>query len=159
MLVTDKEIATARHWLENLAAIYETEVPTRIHARQHGQHYGLGAAPPFAPEFINFIGRINCDDPRCKTCREDVPVYLESEEYRKQHSDERTRAARAFRKLRRAAPLEFDVLTMARRGMTAHEIATHLNHRAITGGHPERYDVQAIAVLTVLGVDKLSAWY
>lgn len=158
-LVTDAELTKARFWLAEVYRDYKGDAPQRIHAREHGQHYGLGSAPPFAPEFISFIGRLNCSDPRCKTCREDVPVYLESEEYRKARSNPKTRAARAFRKLRRAAPTEYDVLWLALRGHTASEIADKLNERAIAGGHGDRYDVNAVAVMTVLGTEKLSSWY
>ena len=159
-LVTDKEINDAKHWLNRIFADYNNEIPRRIHAREHGQGYGLGAAPPFAPEFISYIGRLNCSDPHCKPCREDIPVYLEAEEYKKKHNNPRTRVTKAFRKLRRAAPIEFDVLYMAVvRGLTGREIAEKLTERAIAGGHPERYDLHAVAVLTVLGTEKISAWY
>ena len=159
-LVTDAEIRNAKFWLSRIFADYNNEIPRRIHSRDHGQQYGLGLAPPFAPEFISYIGRLNCKDPHCKSCREDIPVYIEAEEYKKKHSNQRTRVTRAFRKLRRAAPIEFDVLYMAViRGKTGVEIADALNERAIAGGHPERYDLQAVAVLAVLGTDKISAWY
>jgi hypothetical protein len=159
-LVTATEIKNARYWLEKVFSDYNSEIPRRIHAREHGQHYGLGSAPPFAPEFIAYIGRMNCTDPKCKPCREDIPVYLEAEEYRAKHSNPRTRVTKAFRKLRRAAPTEFDVLYMAVvRGLTAHQIAERLNERAIAGKHPERYNIESVALLTVLGTEKLSSWY
>lgn len=159
MIVTNAELTKARHWLAEIYRDYRGEFPMRIHAREHGQHYGLGSAPPFSPEFKAFIGYLHCSNPRCKTCREDVPVYLEAEEYRAKQGNPKTRAARAFRKLRRAAPAEYDVLWLALRGHTAAEIASKLNERAIVGGHPERYDIEAVAVMTVLGTEKLSSWY
>lgn len=159
-LVTDAEIRHARHWLSRIFADYNNEIPRRIHAREYKQGYGLGAAPPFAPEFISYIGRLNCSDPHCKPCREDIPVYMEAEEYKKKNSNPKTRVTRAFRKLRRAAPTEFDVLYMAVvRGLSAAQIVENLNTRAIAGGHKERYDMESVAVLAVLGTEKLSAWY
>ena len=158
-LVTEAEARNAANLLASWAADYKGEIPNRIHASHHGQHYGLGSAPPFAPEFVNYIGKINCKDPQCRQCREDLPIYLEGEEYRAQRRDERTRITRAFRKLRRAAPLEFDALYMAvMHGLTVSEIADKLSDRAATRGHPERYDVAAVTVLIVAGVDKVGAW-
>ena len=158
-LVTDEEALNARHWLTQWAEDYRGEIPTRIHTSTHGQGYGLGAAPPFAPEFEAYIGRLNCKQPNCRHCREDLPVYLEGAEYRAKHNNARTRVTRAFRKLRRAAPIEFDVLYLAvMHGLSVSEIADKLTQRAINGGHVERYDVSAVTVLTVSGVDKISAW-
>jgi hypothetical protein len=138
---------------------YQGEIPRRIHASHHGQHYGLGAAPPFAPEFERWMDRLHCGDPRCKHCGEDLPVYIEGHQYREKKRDERVRVTRAFRKLRRAAPLEFDVLYMAvMGGHTIAEIAEKLTERAISKNKPERYDSHAVTVLVVLGVDKVSAW-
>lgn len=159
MVVTEEEARNAARWITEWATDYRGEVPTRIHASGHGQHYGLGSAPPFAPEFISYIGQINCNRDNCKHCREDRPIYLEGEEYRKKHSDPRTKVTRAFRKLRRAAPLEFDVLYMAvMHGLSLTEIAQRLTDRARTRGLDETYDVATVTVLAVLGVDKVGAW-
>jgi len=159
-IITKDEVRETQRLLGQWGKDYRGEVPSRIHAGAYGQHFGLGSAPPFAPEFINYIGRLNCKDPRCKSCREDLPVYLEGEEYRAKHSDERTRVTRAFRKLRRAAPLEFDVLYLAvMHGLSVIEIADSLTKRAIKGGHPERYDQAAVTLLAVAGADKVSAWF
>jgi len=159
VIVTDEEVRKAQRFLGEWGKDYRGEIPTRIHATNHGAHFGLGSAPPFAPEFVNYVGKLNCKDPHCAKCREDLPIYLEGEEYRAKHSDERTRVTRAFRKLRRAAPLEFDVLYLAvMHGLSVEEIATKLTARAVAGGHPERFNVAAITLLAVAGVDKVSAW-
>ena len=159
-LVTEAEVQQAQMLLGQWSRDYRGEVPTRIHATHHGAHFGLGAAPPFAPEFVSYVGKLNCKNPNCKHCREDLPVYLEGEEYRAKHSDERTRVTRAFRKLRRAAPLEFDVLFMAvMHGLSVQEIADKLTERAITKGHEERYDSTSVTLLAIAGVDKVSAWF
>jgi hypothetical protein len=158
-LVTESEVKETRDFLSRWGREYREEIPSRIHASGHGQHYGLGSAPPFAPEFIRYIGRLNCKRPNCKECREDLPIYLEGEEYRKKHSDERTRITRAFRKLRRAAPLEFDVLYMAvMLGHSVAEIAQKLTERAAARGHADTYDETAVTVLAIVGVEKVSAW-
>lgn len=160
VLVTEYEASQANARLAEWAVDYKGEIPTRIHASSHGQHYGLGSAPPFAPEFIAYMGKLNCTDKRCKQCREDLPIYLEGETYRAKHNDTRTRVTRAFRKLRRAAPLEFDVLYMAvMGGLTLTEIAAKLTERAITKGHDDRYDLAAVTILAVAGVDKVEAWW
>lgn len=157
-IVTEAEAQRARRLLSEWAVAYHGEIPRRIHASHHGQHYGLGAAPPFAPEFTRYMDRLLCDRPNCKTCREDIPVYIEGQQYRDQHNDERTRVTRAFRKLRRAAPLEFDVLYMAIRGNTLNDIAQKLTERAIARNKPERYDTTSVTLLAVCGVDKVEGW-
>jgi hypothetical protein len=158
-LVTQEEVANAQRWLTEWARDYRGEIPTRIHDSKPGQHFGLGSAPPFAPEFIRYVGKLNCKDPQCRQCREDLPVYLEGEEYRAKHRDERTRVTRAFRKLRRAAPMEFDVLYLAvMHGLSVAEIAQKLTARAVSRGHEERFDNAAITMLAVAGVDKVAAW-
>lgn len=158
-IITDEEALNAQSRLSSWAADYRGEVPTRIHASAHGQHYGLGSAPPFAPEFISYIGKINCKDPRCRHCREDLPIYIEGEEYRAKHNDSRTRVTRAFRKLRRAAPLEFDVLYLVvMHGLSLTEIASKLTERSMARGHEERFDLAAVTILAVCGVDKVEAW-
>lgn len=162
-LVTEEEARQAREWITLWAKDYHGEVPMRIHSTQHGQHFGLGSSPPFAPEFLDYIGRLNCARPNCKSCREDLPVYLEGESYRDRHygtrRDERTRVTRAFRKLRRAAPLEHDVLRMAVvYGLTLDEIAERLNARAEARGFADRYDRTSVTLLAILGTDKVAAW-
>ncbi len=158
-IVGEDEIKSIQEFLGRWGQEYRGEIPSRIHARTHGNSYGLGAAPPFANEFINYIGRLNCKRDNCKACLEDVPVYLEGEEYKKKHSDERTRVTRAFRKLRRAAPLEFDVLYLAvMHGQSVADIAESLTKRAIRGGHEDRYDATSVTILAAAGVDKVAAW-
>jgi hypothetical protein len=159
-IVSADEVQKAQALLRSWGKDYRGEIPRRIHSRSHGQQYGLGSAPPFAPEFVNYVGKLNCKDPKCRQCREDLPIYLEGEEYRAKHRDERTRVTRAFRKLRRAAPLEFDVLYLAvMHGLSVEDIAEKLTSRAVAGGHEERYDTAAITLLAVAGVDKVSAWF
>ena len=158
-IVTEEEIRHTQRWLGQWAKDYRGEIPTRIHDSKPGQHFGLGSAPPFAPEFIGYIGKLNCKNPHCKHCREDLPIYLEGQEYRARHSDQRTRVTRAFRKLRRAAPMEFDVLYLAvMHGLSVAEIAEKLTARAVAGGHEERFNVAAITLLAVAGVDKVAQW-
>lgn len=159
-LITEEEVLNTQRWLTRLGSDYRGEVPSRIHDTKPGQHFGLGSSPPFAPEFISYIGKLNCKDPNCRGCREDLPIYLEGEEYRAKHSDQRTRVTRAFRKLRRAAPLEFDVLYLAvMHGLPAAEIAEKLTSRAASRGFDETYDITSVTILAVAGVDKVQAWY
>lgn len=159
-IVSEEEVRKAQYLLGQWGKDYRGEIPMRIHATHHGSKFGLGSAPPFSPEFNNYIGRLHCSNPRCKHCREDLPIYLEGEEYRAKHSDARTRVTRAFRKLRRAAPLEFDVLYLAvMHGLSVEEIAEKMTASAVAKGYEERYNVAAITLLAVAGVDKVASWY
>ena len=158
-IISEEEVKSIQEFLGRWGQMYREEIPSKIHKQQHGQHYGLGASPPFADEFVRYIGRLTCKRENCKPCREDLPVYLEAEEYKAKHSDERTRITRAFRKLRRAAPLEFDVLYMAvMHGQTVAQIAESLTARAERLGHEDRYDTTGVTILAAAGVDKVAAW-
>jgi hypothetical protein len=159
---TPKEIRDASRWLDQFAADWKGEIPLRIHDQGHGQHFGLGSAPPFAPEFVGYIGRLACKDPTCQECRnrdKRVNQPVDYEGYRS-NGNERTRTTRVFRKLRRVAPLEFDVLYMiVMHGLSLPDIAKRLNVRAFERGFADRYDVQTVAILALAGIDKASKWW
>lgn len=157
------EVETARRWLTEWAIDWRGEVPTRIHDSTYGQSYGLGSAPPFAPEFIRYVGSIECKneecrDPECRRTRR-REVYMDGDGYRDPNQDHRSRMTRAFRKLRKAAPREYDVLWMAvMHGLTIEQITERLNERAIRGGHEDRYTAKSVAFLALCGIDKTSKW-
>jgi hypothetical protein len=96
---------------------------------------------------------------RCRKNRTNAP--RDGEGYRTiARNNHRTRTTRVFRKLRRHAPLEYDVLWMAvMYHLTIMQITTRLNERAITKGYPERYSPSDVAILAIAGIDKASAWY
>lgn len=159
-LFTQAEIAKAKVTLKMLAEDLIGEAPYRIHDTAHNVHYGLGSSPPFSPEFIGYIGELSCKNEHCTRCRRrSVRTPNDQDAYR-QNTNHRTRTTRMFRKLRRHAPLEFDVLWMAvMYHLSVEEITDKLNDRAITGGHLDRYCPADVAILAVAGIDKASRWW
>ena len=160
-LFTRAEIRKAWMELKFLAGEWTGEVPFRIHESGHDTHWGLGSSPPFAPEFIGFIGGLTCKNDQCLRCRKrDSNTPRDMEGYTTQRTNHKVRATRAFRKLRRHAPLEYDVLWMAvMYHLSVAQITARLNDRAILKGYPERYKLSDVAILAVAGIDKLSRWY
>lgn len=159
-LFSEAEIEKARQELAFLSQEWTGEAPMRIHESGHDTHFGLGSSPPFAPEFIGFIGSLTCKNEYCNRCRRrrtQVPV---DNTYDAQRTNHRVRATRAFRKLRKHAPLEYDVLWMAvMYHLTVVQITNRLNERAILKGYPERYRNSDVAILAVAALDKVSRWY
>jgi hypothetical protein len=159
-VLPQSEIDSARTALSFLSQDWTGEVPFRIHESGHDTHYGLGSSPPFAPEFIGFIGRLTCRNQYCSRCRRrETRSPRDDEGYTATHNNTRVRATKAFRKLRKFAPLEYDVLWMAvMYHLSIAEITTRLNDRAILKGHPDRYQQSDVVVLAVAGLDKVSKW-
>jgi len=138
------------------------EVPIRIHEAGFKQAWGLGSAPPFSRDFDRYIGYIECNQPNCSSClrrRKGERIPIDGDGYYDYDQDHRTRMKRAFHKVRKHAPLEFDVLYLAvMHGLSIEQIADRLTERAIRGGHPERYGVSDVALLALLGIDKARRW-
>jgi hypothetical protein len=161
-LFSEAEILKAQKDLQFLSQDWTGEVPIRIHESGHDKHYGLGSSPPFSSEFVGYIGGLTCKNEHCSRCRLKRLAQPEDNEdgYETQRNNHRVRTTRAFRKLRRFAPLEYDVLWMAvMYHLTVKEITERLNDRAILKGYPERYSLADVAVLAVAGIDKVSRWY
>lgn len=156
-LFSQHEIEQAQFWLRELSRDWRGEIPTRIHEQGFGQHYGLGSSPPFAPEFVGYIGRLLCKSKECEKCRR-AEKSPPTDGYRK--GSDRTRTNRAFRKLRRSAPLEYDVLWMAvMYRLTVAQITRNLNDRAEARGFVDRYTPHDVAVLAMSAIDKVSRWF
>lgn len=154
---TEAEINETRFWLARFASEWREEVPMRIHESGHGTSYGLGSSPPFAPEFISYIGKLHCGQEGCTECAE-LDRRIKQTNFR--HSNERTRTSKAFRKLRAVAPLEFDVLYLAtQQRLTVVQITDRLNARAEARDLPDRYTSEDVAILALSGYDKLKRWY
>lgn len=158
-VISSDDIAHTRRWLTQFAKDWVGETPLRIHKREYD---GLG--PSFSDEFIGYIGELTCNVDGCIICLErkkQPKQMLASEEYKRAHrSQSRTRTTKAFRKLRKIAPLEFDVLRMiVMHGLTMEQVAQRLTDRAAARGLDETYDVSGIAILAVSGTSKLSDWY
>jgi len=134
-----------QRWLRDLAYAWREETPLRIHSRE----YDWGGAPEWHPEFARWIERLDVERPG----RERVERYGEN-------SHARLRATRAFRKLRRKHPREFDVLyAVCILGMPLERVARSMTERAILHGKPERYTRRDIQVLTIAGLDKVMKWW
>ena len=160
-LFSEREVKSAREKLSYLAGEWVGEVPFRIHESGHDSHFGLGSSPPFAPEFIGYIGRLQCRNEHCTKCRRAaVRPPRDEDGYNAKRKNHRVRAARAFRKLRKHAPLEYDVLWMAvMYHLSVAQIMSRLNDRAILKGYPERYTRHDVAILAMAAIDKASRWY
>lgn len=150
------EVREAKRWLSFLGEDWVGEVPTRIH--EYGT-FGLGSAPPFTREFENYIGTLICKDPNCGICRRREKETPGEGYLRTNRQEERLKATRVFRKLRRHAPLEYDVLWLAvMQHNTIHEITDKLNERAYTKGYADRYTTTDVAILAMSGIDKVRRW-
>ena len=160
--VTDEEIRHTRYWLTQFSKDARQEPPLKMHSSTPG---GLGAAPPFTDSFIGYIGELECKVDGCVICidrKRQPKQQLVSEDYRLAHQvHSPNRTTKALRKLRKVAPLEFDVLWLAiMQGLTVAQIVERLNDRAISRGHlDEVYDHEMITLLVVSGVDKVGMWY
>jgi hypothetical protein len=74
--------------------------------------------------------------------------------------DARHKTKRAFSKLRRVAPREFDAIYLiCAKGFSVEATASAMTDRAIRIKKPERYTAAAVLVLIVSAVDKLTRYY
>lgn len=154
---SEADVREAQRWLSQLGAEWKAEIPMRIHESGHDSHYGLGSSPPFSPEFIGYIGHLECEVVGCIDCREARQKEVRAHVL---HAQGRTRTTKAFRKLRKAAPLEFDVLYLAvMHHQTVESITLKLNERAESRGIEDRYTLEDVAILALSGCDKLRRWW
>ena len=122
--------------------------------RIHDRSTTTEGTQSFSPDFIRYIGYLQCADPTCKECRLERQKDKNSQGWRNPES--RLRATRAFRKLRKIAPREFDALYLyCINRYDVPQVAKALTERAIRLGHPERYDSVAIFLLMLSGIDKV----
>jgi len=120
----------------------------RLHER------GDGSSPPFSPEFIRYVGYVECTMPDCPDCRKERAKQKNAQGWR--NPEPRLRATRAFRKVRRVAPREFDALYLyCINSFTVAEIAKALTDRAKRLGHDDRYTRTSVRLLLLSGIDKV----
>lgn len=151
--ITPERIARANKLVNMFAAEWRMEIPPKIHAYGTDSGHGLGG-PAFHPEFINWLGPIphDCSDDECRRERERNNAG--------RNHDARTRTTRCFRKIRRMAPREFDVLyLLCVNGYTVDEVAATLTERAIRLMKPERYDRTSVFYLLFSALDKAVKFY
>ncbi len=149
-------------WLRQFSADWRGEVPLKLHEGQGG----LGFAPNFTHAFTSYIGRLTCSNPNCHdcSCRNDACSRCydrRKDERSTTNTMHRTRTTRAFRKLRKHAPREFDVLYLiCQQGLSLEEVRDRLNERSISKGKlDEEVDTAGVFVLALSGTDKLARWY
>lgn len=157
--ITEADLRNASHWLSRWSRDLEKEVPLRLHKREEGY-----LSPEFSDEFVGYVGELDCKVDSCEICadRKKMPKQsVQSETYKLAHrSRSRTRTTKALRKLRRIAPLEFDVLRlMMVQRLSPAEVAARLTERSYARGFNETYDVPSVIVLAVTGVEKVSDWF
>ena len=145
--IKPSDLQQTAQWLQFFADEWMGEVPLNIHARAVDDGHGLGS-PAFHADFIRWLGPI-CSCPAC----------FETDK-RRRNSDSRTRATKSFRKLRKVAPREFDVLySLCVLRNSINGTADFLTERAIRLEKPERYNRAAVLLLAISGVDKLRSYY
>lgn len=156
--ISEKRMQHILFWMHRFAKDWtiQGEIPMRIHESGAGRHFGLGSAPPFASEFMSYIGELTCEVEGCRKCEQ----LLERDNNPKTRNIEsRTRTTRAFRKLRRFAPREFDAVYLAVvHKQTLTQIADAFTSRSYARGFDETFDRLAILTLIVSGMDKLEKW-
>lgn len=134
-------------WINHIASDWSGEVPMRIHGRDTDD----GGNPDFHPEFVNYIGYLECSQPGCAECAKE-----RSKLHNRANRDGRSRATKALRKVRRVAPKEFDtVYSICVLGMSPSATAERFNANAIAKGYPERYRTSDVIVLLYSGIDKV----
>lgn len=150
------KIQQYRYWLHEYRTDWRGEVPTRIHEKAAAA--GLGSAPPFAPEFIAYIGHIDCGHDDCKECRDVREKERRKRSFRRDNP--RFRTTKAFRKLRKVAPREFDALFMyCMHDRSPAAIADSMNLEMQRKDRPERYSPESVWLLLFSGVDKVMGWW
>jgi hypothetical protein len=150
-----------KFWLAQFRADWRGEVPIKLHEG----HGGLGAAPAFTHAFNDYIGRLTCQSPHCHECRCKNATCDRCYDRRKREQTpntlHRSRTTRAFRKLRKVAPREFDVLYLiCQQGLSLAETRNRLNERSIQKGKVgEEIDIAGVFVLAMVGTEKLKTYF
>jgi hypothetical protein len=156
-----EKIEETSHWIQEFREDWVSEVPLKMHAYGTDDGHGLGG-PPFHPEFEHWLGQIcfcgrkfnpATGEPGCPSLELQMTK-------RRTNTASRQRTTRAFRKLRKVAPREFDALYLMC-ALQASFWATleALNLRAERLDKPERYEPADLMVLIVSGIDKVRHYY
>jgi len=157
--ISQHRMKTILRWMHEFAKDWtiQGEIPLRIHESGMGQAFGLGSAPPFSPEFMGYIGELECKVDGCGSC---ISKDRRDKYGTSRNSHSRTRTTKAFRKLRKFAPREFDACYLAIvHGKSLTQISTTLTDRSYALGHDEEYTQVSVLMLIVSGMDKLEKWY
>lgn len=122
------------------ASYWKEELPLRVHSRETS----AGGTPEWHHEFRRWI--LSADDFNDRRWRE--------------NPEPRVKTTRAFRKLRKFAPREYEVVyrTVILQ-IPFDATVTWLNERAERNGHADRYTHDDAMMLLVVGVDKIAHWF
>lgn len=148
------DLHRAAFWLNSLGEDWRGDVPLRLHSKDTTKEGTID----FSPEFARYIGELECKQPDCQECSSRRARQKNAQGWRNPES--RLRATRAFRKLRKTAPREFDALYLyCISQFSISEIAKSLTERAIRLDKPERYTSTGVYLLLLSGIDKvIKSW-
>jgi hypothetical protein len=122
-----------------LSSYWNLELPLRIHSRALGE----GGTPEWHQDFARWMGKAELGDRK----------WRESPE-------PRVKTTRAFRKLRKTAVREYEVVyRTAILRIPFSETVAWLNERAIRNNKPDRYTEEDALMLLICGVDKVANWF
>ncbi len=155
-----EKIVETSHWIAEFREDWGLEIPVRIHSYGTDDGHGLGG-PPFNPEFERWLGQICfCGRKYNDLTGEAGCPSMDVQITKNKHTESRQRTTRAFRKLRKIAPREFDALyLMCALRVSFEDTLISLNERAIRLDKPERYTPSDLMVLVVSGVDKVRHYW
>lgn len=130
-----KRTAKRMRWL---SAMWNEEIPLRIHSHEIDD----GGAPQWHPDFALWMSRTEVKD-----------------KYWRERPEARVKTTRAFRKLRRHHPREFEVLyRTAILGIPIKDTVEWMNDRAVRNEKVERYTYDDIVVYLIVATDKVVSW-
>jgi hypothetical protein len=126
--------------MELFSSYWNEELPLRIHSREISE----GGTPEWHHDFARWLGKADTfDDRRWR-----------------QNPEPRVKTTRAFRKLRKAAVREYEVVyRTAILRIPFPETVDWLNERAIKNNKTDRYTEEDALMLLVCGVDKIASWF
>jgi hypothetical protein len=143
----DETLVAANWWINAWSQLWRGETPSKI----HGRGFDDGGAPEWTPEFKKWIDR--------GAEEHGIDDYGHRLKERR-NPDPRLRTTRAFRKLRKKNPKEFEVLyrTVVMRS-SLQETAEWLTARAIRNEKPERYTEADAQILLICAVEQTLRWW
>lgn len=122
------------------ASYWNEEIPLRIHSRDTDD----GGTPQWHSGFAMWLTRAD---------------VFRDDRWR-ENPEPRVKTTRAFRKLRKFAPREYEVVyRTAILRIPIETTIVWLNDRAIKNDKPERYGLEETLLLLVSGVDKVANWF
>lgn len=126
--------------MATFASYWNDEIPLKVHSRETSE----GGTPDWNREFSRWLTR--ADDFNDKRWRE--------------NPEPRLKTTRAFRKLRKSNPREYEVVYRTAILQIPFTVTIEwLNERAIRNSKPDRYSEEDALMLLIVGVDKIATWF